>query len=177
MTEPIHADTPVYEERCGWTARPIVGASLTLVLLAGGLILELVVGVWQPIAIGALLAVVVYPVVRGAVTHAPAFRADETGITLHGAPRTTRPGPTLTPWSAIEEIKLVPAYNRRSGRSGSAVYVRATSDVIDDKLPSLEWWPQVPGRVLAITNFRIDLEQLGTITSHYAPTVKIVDEP
>lgn len=153
----VSAESPVYEERRGWTGRTVRALVFVGLLdLALAALFVLAHG-WFGMLFVAFLLLGLVAVVDGGVRKPVALRMDELGITLT---KSTARKPTMfVPWAELRAIWIV-RQNRRVYGFG------VTTESVHDE----------PRRYFPMHDWNVDSDRLTESVARYAPDATIRSE-
>ncbi|HEV3361067.1 MAG TPA: hypothetical protein VG247_29960 [Pseudonocardiaceae bacterium] len=146
--------SPVYEERRGWTTRNVVTLVIMCLLDVALAVLFGISGGWIGMFFVAFLLAGLVAVVDGGVRKPVALRMDEHGIALTKS--TARKPTVLVPWSELHAVWLV-RHTRRVDTIGVVT----------------ESGPEEPRRYFPMIDWHVDVDRLTETVACYAPKATI----
>ncbi len=150
----VSEQSPVYEERRGWTTRNVVTLVIMCLLDAALAVLFGISGGWIGMFFVAFLLAGLVAVVDGGVRKPVALRMDEHGIALTKS--TARKPTVLVPWSELHAVWLV-RHTRRVNTIGVVT----------------ESGPEEPRRYFPMIDWHVDVDRLTETVACYAPEATI----
>lgn len=150
-------ETPVYEERRGWTARSVRAMVFVGLLdVALGVLFAITGGVLG-IPFVAILLLGLIAVIDGGIRKPVALRMDEHGVALT---KSTGRKPTIfVPWAELRAVWLV---RQNRGTYGLGVITHSAPDEPRRYFPMLDW--------------KVDIDRLTETVARYAPSATIRSE-
>lgn len=170
----------VYETRYGWGARTALTVGAALLFTVALLLLD--VSMLIRVAGLALFGVGGLFMAYGALSRQTAFRVDETGVLLGGAPARYRATTAHVPWADITSVLTW----RQKTFGTSVLWVGVVRREGAPPLPgnnrasaALKYAVPVPPEVVlssrAVVGWHLDRNHLATAVAHYAPGTPLQD--